>query len=86
MVAATSTSTPGALRCAAVVEDPSIPGDAIPPEPSSCRTRSSEQELLREKVRVLLKLDAGKLDLTTQSAPHGPGFRVIWARTYGKGR
>jgi type 1 glutamine amidotransferase len=45
------------------------------------------KQFSREKVRVLLKLDGNKLDLTNPKVHRtDKDFAVIWARTYGKGR
>jgi uncharacterized protein len=42
---------------------------------------------LIENVRVLLSLDADKLDLTRKGVKRtDKDFAVIWARSYGKGR
>ena len=41
----------------------------------------------RDKVRVLLRLDAGTVDLSRKGVHRRDGdFAVIWARDYGKGR
>ena len=71
-----------------VVEDPAFPGmDRLP------RTFTMKDEIYqikdysRDKVRVLLRLDASKLDLSGKGVRRKDGdFAVAWARTYGKGR
>lgn len=41
----------------------------------------------REKSRVLMRLDASKLDLTNPKVHRADrDFAVTWAKTYGKGR
>jgi type 1 glutamine amidotransferase len=41
----------------------------------------------RDKVRVLLRLDASKIDLSKKDVHRkDDDFAVVWARTYGKGR
>jgi type 1 glutamine amidotransferase len=45
------------------------------------------KDFSRENVRVLLRLDAGKIDLTKKDVRRKDGdFAVVWARNYGKGR
>ncbi len=45
------------------------------------------KDFSRENVRVLLSLDAGKLDLSKKGVRRDSrDFPVIWARNYGKGR
>ena len=41
----------------------------------------------RDNVRVLLRLDAPKVDMTAKGVRRTDGdFAVVWARDYGKGR
>jgi hypothetical protein len=45
------------------------------------------KDFSRNKVRVLLRLDPDKLDLTRKGVTRTDrDFAVIWARNYGKGR
>ena len=45
------------------------------------------KDFSRDNVRVLLRLDAGKVDLTKKGVHRKDGdFAVVWARNYGKGR
>ncbi len=45
------------------------------------------KDFSRENVRVLLRLDAGKIDLSRKGVSRKDrDFAVIWARNYGKGR
>jgi hypothetical protein len=44
-------------------------------------------EYSREKLRVLMRLDPSKLDLTNKNVHRKDGdFAVTWAKSYGKGR
>jgi uncharacterized protein len=71
-----------------VVEDPVFPG--MKQWPPSFVTRDEIYQMKnfsREKCRVLMRLDAGKLDLAgprVHRADHD--FAVAWAKMYGKGR
>src|SRR5579859_5679326 len=60
----------------------------IGPPPSSYRTRFTRSRIFPQKnVRVLLRLDADKLELTRKGVKRTDrDFAVIWARNYGKGR
>jgi type 1 glutamine amidotransferase len=76
----------GTFDAPLVVEDAGFPGM------SHLRTRFTLNDEIyqikdfsRENVRVLLSLDAAKLDLS-KKAIHRKDFPVIWAREYGKGR
>ncbi len=45
------------------------------------------KDFSRDNVRVLLRLDAGKVDLSRKGVRRNDkDFAVIWARKYGKGR
>jgi type 1 glutamine amidotransferase len=71
-----------------VVEDPSFPGMRFLPRAFTMKDEIYQvKDFSREKVRVLLKLDAGKLDLNNPRVHRtDKDFAVIWARNYGKGR
>jgi type 1 glutamine amidotransferase len=71
-----------------IVEDPSFPG--MQQFPHSFVLRDEIYQLKnysRDKVRVLMRLDASKLDLKNKSVHRTDrDFAVTWAKTYGKGR
>lgn len=71
-----------------VVEDASFPGLSALPRAFDLRDEIYQiKNFSRENSRVLLSLDAAKLDLTRKGVkPTAEGFPVIWAHTYGKGR
>jgi hypothetical protein len=78
----------GTFDAPLVVEDPNFPGMQFLPKAFVMKDEIYQSKSFsREKVRVLLKLDAGKLDLTNPRVHRtDQDFAVIWARTYGKGR
>jgi len=78
----------GTFDAPLVVEDPGFPGMQFLPGAFTMRDEIYQiKQFSREKVRVLLKLDANKLDLTNPKVHRtDKDFAVIWARTYGKGR
>jgi len=71
-----------------IVEDPSFPG--MQQFPGSFVLRDEIYQLKnysRDKVRVLMRLDASKLDLKNKNVHRTDrDFAVTWAKTYGKGR
>jgi uncharacterized protein len=71
-----------------VVEDPSFPGMSHLPRAFTMKDEIYQiKNYSREKVRVLLRLDASKLDLSRKDVHRKDGdFAVAWARNYGKGR
>jgi type 1 glutamine amidotransferase len=71
-----------------VVEDPKFPGmDALPRAFTMKDEIYQIKDYSRDKVRVLLRLDASKLDLKKKGVRRTDGdFAVAWARDYGKGR
>jgi type 1 glutamine amidotransferase len=71
-----------------VVEDPSFPGMQYLPRAFTMRDEIYQvKDFSRERVRVLLTLDASKLDLKNPRVHRTDNdFAVIWARNYGKGR
>jgi uncharacterized protein len=71
-----------------IVEDPSFPGMKHLPHNFTMRDEIYQiKDYSRDKVRVLLRLDASKLDLSKKDVHRKDGdFAVAWARTYGKGR
>jgi uncharacterized protein len=71
-----------------VVEDPTFPGMEHLPRTFTMKDEIYQiKDYSRDKVRVLLRLDASKLDLSRKDVHRKDGdFAVAWARTYGKGR
>jgi len=71
-----------------VVEDPSFPGMKFLPRAFTMKDEIYQiKDYSREKVRVLMTLDASKLDMTRPNVHRtDKDFAVIWARNYGKGR
>ncbi len=71
-----------------VVEDPQFPGMQYLPKTFVMRDEIYQiKEFSRDNVRVLLHLDAGKVDLSNPKVHRtDKDFPVIWAHNYGKGR
>lgn len=71
-----------------VVEDPAFPGmNAVPGEFAMRDEIYQVKDFSRDKVRVLMRLDENKLDLTNKNVHRSDkDFAVIWVRNYGKGR
>jgi uncharacterized protein len=71
-----------------MVEDPGFPGMGQLPGTFSVKDEIYQiQSFSRDNVRVLMRLDAGKIDLSRKGVRRRDGdFAVIWARNYGKGR
>jgi type 1 glutamine amidotransferase len=71
-----------------VVEDPDFPGMRHLPREFSLKDEIYQiKDFSRDRVRVLLRLDTSRLDLTKKGVHRKDGdFAVIWARNYGKGR
>lgn len=71
-----------------VVEDPAFPGMQHLPRAFTLHDEVYQiRDFSREKVRVLMSLDASKLDMTRPSIHRtDKDFAVIWVRNYGKGR
>jgi type 1 glutamine amidotransferase len=78
----------GEFEAPLVVEDAAFPGMQHLPRAFTLKDEIYQiKDFLREKVRVLLRLDAGKVDLSRRGIHRKDGdFAVIWARNYGKGR
>jgi len=71
-----------------IVEDPNFPGMQQWPKSFILKDEIYQmKDYSRDQVRVLMRLDASKLDLNN---PHvhrkDRDFAVTWAKTYGKGR
>jgi len=71
-----------------VVEDPGFPGMSFLPRAFTMRDEIYQvRNYSRDKVRVLLRLDADKVDLKNRRVHRtDKDFAVIWVRNYGKGR
>jgi hypothetical protein len=71
-----------------VVEDPKFPGMAQWPKEFVLRDEIYQQKSFsRDKVRVLMSLDASKLDVKNPKVHRTDhDFAVTWAKMYGKGR
>lgn len=71
-----------------VVEDPAFPGmNAVPRAFTMKDEIYQAKDFSRDKVRVLMRLDENKLDLTNKNVHRtDKDFAVIWVRNYGKGR
>ena len=71
-----------------IVEDPDFPG--MQPWPKSFVLKDEiyqMKDFSRDKVRVLMRLDASKLDLNNPRVHRKDrDFAVTWAKMYGKGR
>jgi len=78
----------GTFDAPVIVEDPNFPGMQQWPRAFVLRDEIYQmKDYSRDKVRVLMRLDAGKLDLKNKNVHRTDGdFAVAWAKTYGKGR
>jgi type 1 glutamine amidotransferase len=78
----------GVFNAPLIVEDPAFPGLGHLPRAFTHRDEIYQiKDFSRDRVRVLLRLDAGKVDLTRKGVRRRDGdFAVAWARQYGKGR
>jgi uncharacterized protein len=78
----------GEFEAPLVVEDPNFPGIRYLPHNFFLHDEIYQiKDFSRSNVRVLLRLDAGKLDLSRKGIHRRDrDFAVIWARDYGKGR
>jgi type 1 glutamine amidotransferase len=78
----------GELDAPLEVEDTGFPGMRHLPRRLTLKDEIYQiKDFSRQNVRVLLRLDAGKVDLTRKGVHRSDGdFAVIWARNYGKGR
>jgi uncharacterized protein len=78
----------GTFNAPILVEDPAFPG--MSQWPASFVLRDEIYQLRnysRDKLRVLLRLDADKLDLANKNVHRTDrDFAVAWAKMYGKGR
>jgi type 1 glutamine amidotransferase len=78
----------GTFEAPLVVEDTEFPGMRHLPRNFTLADEIYQiRNFSRDKVRVLLRLDAGRIDLTRKGVHRTDrDFAVIWARPYGKGR
>ena len=78
----------GTFHAPVIVEDPAFPGMAQWPAAFTLRDEIYQmRQYSREKLRVLLRLDPAKLDLSRKTVHRTDGdFAVAWAKSYGKGR
>jgi len=78
----------GTFDAPIIVEDPNFPGMQAWPNSFVLRDEVYQiKDFSRDKLRVLMRLDASKLDLNN---PHvhrrDHDFAITWAKMYGKGR
>ena len=78
----------GQFNAPLVMEDATFPGlKHFPPTFSLFDEVYQIKNFSRQNVRVLMSLDAGKLDLTRKGMKRADNdFAVIWAKNFGKGR
>jgi uncharacterized protein len=78
----------GTFNAPLVVEDATFPGMRHLESRFTMKDEIYQiKNYSRDNVRVLMSLDAGKVDLSKKSIHRKDGdFAVIWAREYGKGR
>jgi uncharacterized protein len=78
----------GVFDAPMVVEDAGFPGLRQLPARFTLKDEIYQiKDYSRDRVRVLLRLDAAKLDLSRKGIHRRDGdFAVAWARDYGKGR
>jgi type 1 glutamine amidotransferase len=78
----------GTFDAPVIVEDPAFPGMDRWPAAFVIHDEIYQlRQYSREKLRVLLRLDPSKLDLSNPRVHRKDGdFAVAWAKSYGKGR
>jgi type 1 glutamine amidotransferase len=78
----------GTFNAPVIVEDPAFPGMAQWPAAFVIRDEIYQMhQYSREKLRVLMRLDPTKLDMTNKRVHRTDGdFAVAWAKSYGQGR
>ena len=78
----------GEFKAPLVVEDSGFPGMGHLPRNFTLQDEIYQiKDFSRDNVRVLLRLDASKVDLSRKGVRRkDKDFAVIWARNYGKGR
>jgi type 1 glutamine amidotransferase len=78
----------GTFQAPIIVEDPKFPGMSQWPHEFAITDEIYQmKDFSRDKCRVLMRLDASKLDLTNPRVHRTDrDFAVTWAKMYGKGR
>ena len=78
----------GTFQAPIIVEDPKFPGMSQWPHEFAITDEIYQmKDFSRDKCRVLMRLDASKLDLTNPRVHRSDrDFAVTWAKMYGKGR
>jgi len=78
----------GVIEGPVVLEDPAFPATKHFPAVFKWRDEMYQtKDLSRDKVRVLLRLDVSKFDMTKTGVHRTDGdFPLAWVKTYGKGR
>jgi uncharacterized protein len=78
----------GTFNAPIIVEDPAFPGMQAWPQAFELRDEIYQlKNYSRDKLRVLMRLDPDKLDLTNKNVHRADhDFAVAWAKMYGKGR
>jgi type 1 glutamine amidotransferase len=78
----------GTFQAPILVEDPNFPGMSQWPHEFTMTDEIYQmKDFSRDKCRVLMRLDASKLDLTNPRVHRTDrDFAVTWAKMYGKGR
>jgi type 1 glutamine amidotransferase len=78
----------GTFDAPVIVEDPAFPGMQQWPKSFVLRDEIYQmRNYSRDKLRVLMRLDASKLDLANKNVHRTDrDFAVTWAKMYGKGR
>jgi uncharacterized protein len=77
----------GTFDAPIIVEDPSFPGMQQWPRAFTLKDEIYQiRNFSREKLRVLMRLDASKLEMNPRVHRKDRDFAVAWAKMYGKGR
>jgi hypothetical protein len=78
----------GTFNAPVIIEDPKFPGMQQFPQSFVIRDEIYQMKnYSRDKLRVLMRLDPSKLDLTNKNVHRADrDFAVTWAKMYGKGR
>jgi len=77
----------GTFDAPILVEDPAFPGMSQWPRAFTLRDEIYQiRNFSREKLRVLMRLDASKLEMNPRVHRKDKDFAVAWAKMYGKGR
>ena len=77
----------GTFDAPILVEDPSFPGMQQWPRAFTLKDEIYQiRNFSREKLRVLMRLDASKLEMNPRVHRQDRDFAVTWAKMYGKGR